>query len=519
MVKPKEDLRLVVGAIVHARAASVLNANINKVVHGVEASRKMLTGVVQEVVIKTAANNARNKYLRILFTYANGEHKKEETLKLSLVQAGKAPIPKDRYVADDVQHQHPPSVGLEKFKQTRIQPGDPIKLNQKAPSSSSTSEINKKMKMVAAQARGRLNKFQNHGPQPSAPPASIVSPVAKVPPPDNNGPPPPPQWLFPTQEAEVVTTFPDPLATKRKASSMMMTQDDDIEGGLIGTNNGSGVPNLSEYTRDMFDDDGFADPDLMMQNTSQQQNQKHLWTMMRNLQQEQAARRQHIGMKVSDPINLCGGNGTADDDSDGTISIADKEEVTDDSNKSSIPNDSLDAAAKRDHESRRIADAEACAAKKEGKQLPIKLKPILGILQLPEKHTAHGLTWYRDMPTKDINRYRGRHNWSMSTNAGSLMLTEGCNSRESHELWWYFMQCFPTEHLPMMVKLTNIQLAKQGHLQYHYPTSQNELIKFFGIILLIPRMPDIPRRDLWKKTSSTKYGIAPNFNRTGMIRH
>ena len=223
--------------------------------------------------------------------------------------------------------------------------------------------------------------------------------------------------------------------------------------------------------------------------------------MIQELQQQQAAMRNHIGMS-NNPINLAGNN-----NGDIDTTIHDK-----------VVNDTLDAAEARRKEQVRKEGAVARAAKKKGEKPPIEPKPILGPLELPSQYVAHGLTWYRDMPTEDINGYRGRHNWEMRSSTPGIKLYENSDVAESHSLWWYFLQCFPLKHLPMMVELTNKQLAQSAQ-PCHEPTNQNKLIKFFRIILLIPRMPDIPRRDMWNKKASSRYGVSANLNRTGMSRH
>ena len=70
------------------------------------------------------------------------------------------------------------------------------------------------------------------------------------------------------------------------------------------------------------------------------------------------------------------------------------------------------------------------------------------------------------------------------------------------------------QHLNIIEELTNVGLVKKG-----FPiTCKKELLKFFGVVLLIPRLPDMPRRDLWRAQSRTTYGIAADLGRTGMSR-
>ena len=42
------------------------------------------------------------------------------------------------------------------------------------------------------------------------------------------------------------------------------------------------------------------------------------------------------------------------------------------------------------------------------------------------------------------------------------------------------------------------------------------LIKFFRILLLIPHMPNVPRRNMWRSSYKDNYGVAADLGRTGM---
>ena len=69
-------------------------------------------------------------------------------------------------------------------------------------------------------------------------------------------------------------------------------------------------------------------------------------------------------------------------------------------------------------------------------------------------------------------------------------------------------------HLGIIEELTNVALSRRN-----FPTTtRSELLKFFGIILLIPHLPDVPRRDLWRSQPRTAYSTAADLGRTGMSR-
>ena len=87
--KTKPDPRNVVGADVHARAASVLRSNENKRIHGAEAGTKLLDGVVQAIKEERSSNGRRLVYIEIEFTYGDGAMKKRRhctTVKWLLVE-------------------------------------------------------------------------------------------------------------------------------------------------------------------------------------------------------------------------------------------------------------------------------------------------------------------------------------------------------------------------------------------------------------------------------------------------
>ena len=72
---------------------------------------------------------------------------------------------------------------------------------------------------------------------------------------------------------------------------------------------------------------------------------------------------------------------------------------------------------------------------------------------------------------------------------------------------------FPLEHLGVIVRLTNVSLCHTKKTK----TTEGEILKFFGILILVTRFEFGKKRDLWKKRSRNPYIPAPNFGeKTGV---
>jgi len=76
------------------------------------------------------------------------------------------------------------------------------------------------------------------------------------------------------------------------------------------------------------------------------------------------------------------------------------------------------------------------------------------------------------------------------------------------------MACFPKTQLNWMVSRLN-EILPQKHLA---PTTMGELLKWFGILILITRFEFGNRAQLWSDTPRCKYIPAPDFGKTGMSR-
>ena len=71
---------------------------------------------------------------------------------------------------------------------------------------------------------------------------------------------------------------------------------------------------------------------------------------------------------------------------------------------------------------------------------------------------------------------------------------------------------FPPEQLQLILQLTNIELTM---MRKNYTTA-GEIVKFFGVMLLVTRFEFGYRASLWSSMTTNKYISAPSFGLTGM---
>lgn len=141
--------------------------------------------------------------------------------------------------------------------------------------------------------------------------------------------------------------------------------------------------------------------------------------------------------------------------------------------------------------------------------------PKLGPLQLPAKYNADGVRWVAYMPTSNINSFAATHRWHMRTSSPGLQCYQNCDEGSPQSCLSYFQLAFPMRHLNIIIELTNRELAANAQPL----TTREEILKFLGIVLLMPRLPDMPRREMWREGPKTMYGVAADLNRTRMSRN
>ena len=94
------------------------------------------------------------------------------------------------------------------------------------------------------------------------------------------------------------------------------------------------------------------------------------------------------------------------------------------------------------------------------------------------------------------------------------MLGHGGDHQNSYSRLEYFLMLFPPEQLQLILQLTNNELA-MARKNY---TAAGEIVKFFGVMLLVTRFEFGSRASLWSNVTTNKYIPAPSFGLTGMPR-
>lgn len=131
--------------------------------------------------------------------------------------------------------------------------------------------------------------------------------------------------------------------------------------------------------------------------------------------------------------------------------------------------------------------------------------PMLAGTQEPDEVEVHGLTWKIQGQEGNVNRYTPVRPWKVTFVTGASMgENQGSNGMTPYD---YFTWMFPMSHLAKIVTMTNANLI----LNNKGVTDASEILRFFGIIILMSRFEFGPRRDLWETKSDNKYIPATNF--------
>ena len=155
--KSKDDQRLVIGAQVHARAASVFSTHKeNQRVYGDNAASMLLTGIVQEIKREKSKSGRNLTYIRAIYSYAEGSLQKEATLILALVKEGPAPIPKG-CALPDTGSTAKAFVGQQGLKQTILKPAKDVVVNRMR-SDKAMLLAGQRVSLAAAKAREKLDR-------------------------------------------------------------------------------------------------------------------------------------------------------------------------------------------------------------------------------------------------------------------------------------------------------------------------------------------------------------------------
>jgi Transposase IS4 len=150
---------------------------------------------------------------------------------------------------------------------------------------------------------------------------------------------------------------------------------------------------------------------------------------------------------------------------------------------------------------------------------------VLGVVdnvaatQTPVLATAHGINWVRastiDNPA--LNGIVPQRMWSVRNSVGDVFIPNHGNAVLAQDVspLDFFLLMFPPKQLTDMVRWTNVELYESSLKQ----TTTSEMLKFFGVIILMTKFEFTSRASLWSTTASSKYRPAPQFGLTGMSKH
>jgi hypothetical protein len=136
------------------------------------------------------------------------------------------------------------------------------------------------------------------------------------------------------------------------------------------------------------------------------------------------------------------------------------------------------------------------------------------IMDLPVD--VHGMVWEEDGQKAHSHQNEMVHPrpWRIRHASGEW-LEVGCSFGQDLSKLEYFLALFPPEQLTAMLGLLNRRLEAAAKKE----ATTGELLKWFGVLILITRFEFGKRRDLWSTTAPSKYILAPDFGATGMARH
>lgn len=130
-----------------------------------------------------------------------------------------------------------------------------------------------------------------------------------------------------------------------------------------------------------------------------------------------------------------------------------------------------------------------------------------------ETVTIHDVNWVRENVTTPMNGVTTRKLWILKMQDGNQLVQAG--GFRSYRIVDIFISLFPMHHMTNIVSWTSDKL----HNISEAITSQTEILKFFGLLILLTRFEFHNRRDLWSSTRTSKYIPAPNLSETRMSRH
>ena len=143
------------------------------------------------------------------------------------------------------------------------------------------------------------------------------------------------------------------------------------------------------------------------------------------------------------------------------------------------------------------------------------------LVQAPAHATVasvHNVNWRTAFANEPpLNGAVPPRQWSVRTAVGDILIPGAGNIAALNDMSAldFFLLMFPPKQLTAMVELTNIELAKYNQ----QITDTSEMLKFFGLMILMTTYEFTSRATLWATTAPMKYRPAAHFGRTGMSRN
>ena len=126
---------------------------------------------------------------------------------------------------------------------------------------------------------------------------------------------------------------------------------------------------------------------------------------------------------------------------------------------------------------------------------------------------SHGVEWFRREVLFPVGEAVSRHTWRVCTRAGHI-IADGCGIMD-YSPYNCFLTMFSHDHLLKIVDPTSIKLQRIGR-----PTTcPSEILRNFGILILITRFEFGTRKTLWNINRNSKYIPPAEFGKTGMPRN
>jgi hypothetical protein len=131
---------------------------------------------------------------------------------------------------------------------------------------------------------------------------------------------------------------------------------------------------------------------------------------------------------------------------------------------------------------------------------------------------VHGQLWHKVNNRNtgiNINGLVRQRQWAFRNALGEPILPTNMQTTRIMSRLDFFMLMFPPKQLTDMLTFTNVELT----LKRKAPTTKGEILKLFGVMILMTTVEFTSRASLWATVAVHKYQPAPSFGKTGMSRN